>query len=270
MSTVKTTTDEIWKNISWIDKIDPEKYSVSTKGVVKNNYNGKILSQHLKCDKRGARKGTYNVNLFNGTTGFNTNRSVCRLVAHAFIDTHGIDEKGLIAYNKDGNISNNNVENVSWIIGGPNSNDNKIDISYVDKINKVIIKYNNLPNIQLVEKVSKAINIDVSKSTVQRYRSVIAGHFQEVKNSSSDVDSFWSNDDIINVCKNNSVKKTRTVAKYDIDGNITDIFLSVKEALKKCKISDKTFYRHIKCKSDYPYIIEKSSGQKYILEYLTE
>lgn len=267
MSKSKT---EIWKKISWVDKIDPDKYSVSSKGRVRNNYNGEILLPSLRrkeYSKRNQSKGVYYVNLY--TSSFNTTKSICRLVAHAFVSTHGIDEKGLIAYNKNGDISDNSSENISWIIGGPNLSDSKIDISYIDKINNVIIKYNYLPNSKLVKKINKLVNVDISIGTVQKYRSLISNNFQYVKDTSSAVNSFWSNDEAINKCKNNSLKSSKSVIKYDIDRNIIDRFQSVKETLRKCRISDRTFYRHMKCKNEYPYITDKT-GEKYILEYSKE
>ena len=257
---------EIWKSISWIDNIKPDKYSISSKGRIRNNYTKKILSSYLRrrydCPDS---KGIYCIKLID--KNFSTVKSVCRLVATAFVSTHGIDPKGLIAYNINGDVSDNSVENVSWIIGGPNSADSKIDISCIDKINNAIIKYNNLSNGNLAEKVNKETGLSLSKYTIQKYRSLFSKNFKCVKDASSDViDSFWSSNEIVNICESNTLKNRKSVIKYDVDMNIIDMYSSVGEALKSCRITDRTFYRHIRHKDEYPFITNRS-GETFILEY---
>lgn len=258
---------EIWKSISWVDNIEPDKYSISSKGRIRNNYTKKILSSYLrKNNSRLDSKGIYCIKLLGKNSA--TIKSVCRLVATAFVPTYGISIKGLTAYNINGDVSDNSIENVSWLIGGPNnSTDSRIDISYIDKINKAIIKYNNLSNGNLVEKVNKETGLSLSKYTIQKYRSLFSKNFKYVKDSSPDViDSFWSSNKTVDMCESNTLKNRKSVIKYDTDMNIIDIFSSVGETLKSCKITDRTFYRHIRNKDEYPYITNRT-GEKFILEY---
>lgn len=80
------------------------KYSINTKGEVKNNSTNRILKP------RTAGKGYYCYNLYNETG--NTNKYIHRLVAETFIpNPHNLPMVDHI----DGDKSNNIIDNLRWV-----------------------------------------------------------------------------------------------------------------------------------------------------------
>lgn len=90
---------EIWKNIEETGNL----YSVSNKGVVKRNKDGKIMKQYLHPNGYMNVKLTYN--------GKQRNYKAHRLVAKAFLPNP--DNLPQVNH-KDENRSNNLVENLEW------------------------------------------------------------------------------------------------------------------------------------------------------------
>lgn len=100
---------EIWK---FVTKPQYSKfYKVSNKGNVKNIKTQNIISQHI-------RNGYKAINLYSPDTKKKNTYNVHRLVSEAFIPT--IDEK-LFINHKDGNKTNNNIENLEWVSPKENS-----------------------------------------------------------------------------------------------------------------------------------------------------
>jgi hypothetical protein len=101
--------EEIWK---YITKPEYSKfYKVSTKGSIKNIKTQKIISQHI-------RNGYKAVCLYSPDTKKKNTYNVHRLVSEAFIPI--IDNK-LFINHKDGNKSNNILENLEWVSPKENS-----------------------------------------------------------------------------------------------------------------------------------------------------
>lgn len=98
---------ERWKPIfGWEDK-----YAVSDRGNVKNLISGKLLSQH----DNGV--GYKKVQLWRDGVG-GTKAYVHRLVADAFLPGKG---RRTEVNHKDGNRSNNGVENLEWVTSSENT-----------------------------------------------------------------------------------------------------------------------------------------------------
>lgn len=95
---------EQWKKIDgW------ERYEVSTKGNIRNTQTGRILK--VRPDKEGYKIVTFSVDCVR------TTQKVHRLVAKAFL----INEPGKTQVNhKDGNKTNNEVENLEWCTSAEN------------------------------------------------------------------------------------------------------------------------------------------------------
>jgi hypothetical protein len=94
--------DEVWK------KIDGHSYSVSIKGKVRNDRTGKILKSCVACGYEQVRL-CENYKVFSAL--------VHRLVATAFIDN---PHKKPEVNHKDGNKTNNCVENLEWVTRSEN------------------------------------------------------------------------------------------------------------------------------------------------------
>jgi len=93
---------EIWKQIDLFDGL----FSVSNTGFIRNNKTNKILKQTM------IKTGYYSVAVKPyGRTGINKCFRVHREVALAFLDR--VDSKDFVNH-KDGNKSNNCVENLEW------------------------------------------------------------------------------------------------------------------------------------------------------------
>ena len=98
---------EIWKNIEETGNL----YSVSNKGVVKRNKDGKIMKQNVHPNRY------MNVLLTSG--GKQRNYKVHRLVAKAFIPNPENKEQ---VNHKDETRTNNRVENLEWATTSENIN----------------------------------------------------------------------------------------------------------------------------------------------------
>lgn len=259
----KLTKNEIWKNVSWIDTTLPDKYSVSSKGRVRNNYTNNIINPYFHKSTKSSN-GVYFVSM--SYNNGNKTRSVCRLVAQAFIDTHNIDTKGLTAYNKDGNPANNNADNVGWFIGGPNSTDSKIDVDNIELINSIIIENNHLSCRIICEKISDKLHMKISTKTIQKYRSIITEDFKKIKEQTKPK-RFWYSDTMIDKCIRNSHKHTKSIIRINLCDTSVTKYPSIKVATKECEISNKAFYKHIKSKPGYEHLIDKNTCGEYILRY---
>jgi hypothetical protein len=86
-------------------------YEVSTKGNVKNIKTGKIIAQHI-------RNGYKAINLYSPETKKKNTYNVHRLVSEAFIPI--LDDK-LFVNHKDGDKTNNNLDNLEWVSPKENS-----------------------------------------------------------------------------------------------------------------------------------------------------
>lgn len=95
---------ETWSTIKQFPK-----YDVSDTGRVKNSDTGKILKPGTNA------KGYYIVSLYRD--GKPHTKKVHRLVAEAF---NNIEHKGLEVNHKDGNKSNNSIDNLEWCTGSEN------------------------------------------------------------------------------------------------------------------------------------------------------
>ena len=102
MKKIKIYHNEEWKKIYY--KGEKTKYSVSSKGRVKNRKTGKMLKLSL------TDKGYYNVKLT--INGDNVVAFVHRLVAMAFIENP--EDKEYVIH-KDDDRTNNKVSNLEWI-----------------------------------------------------------------------------------------------------------------------------------------------------------
>lgn len=90
---------EVWRNI-----VDEPNYRVSNKGNVKNKNTGRILKPGIN------RYGYPYVSLYND--GVPKPKTVHRLVARAFIPGY---DNTLQVNHKDGNKTNNSVDNLEWM-----------------------------------------------------------------------------------------------------------------------------------------------------------
>lgn len=92
--------NEVWKDIVGFE----EKYQISSKGRIYNKHTGKM--SRVKANKDGyVRWGSY-------VNGEMHTFSVHRLVAEAFIPN---PNKRPQVHHKDGNKSNNAVDNLEWV-----------------------------------------------------------------------------------------------------------------------------------------------------------
>jgi len=116
--------DQLWEPVYWYEQIPKDKYWVSNKGLVWNDYSGIILKSSYTddgyeycvlndCPRTSKRKWGVH------TTHHSCNMWISVAVAKIFLpDPLIIDRKHLVVYHKDGNIRNNDSSNLEWRIGG--------------------------------------------------------------------------------------------------------------------------------------------------------
>lgn len=94
---------EVWKDVA-----DFESYEVSSAGRIRNKLTGKVLRNY---DRRGYLMAV----LYKDKTRYQF--GVHRLVATAFL---AADEKRTLVNHKDGNRTNNHVDNLEWVTASEN------------------------------------------------------------------------------------------------------------------------------------------------------
>ena len=115
--------DQQWKPVTWYEQIPSDKYWVSDKGHVWNDYSETVLKTCYTDSGYGYCVLNDCARTFKRKWGVHTTHCSCNMwisvaVAKLFLpDPLIIDRKHLVVHHKDGNIQNNDSTNLEWRIG---------------------------------------------------------------------------------------------------------------------------------------------------------